>query len=126
MAYQLASYTDAYGTTHDAAYLRITKVDVQHKAAQAVVSFEVYASKAAADGGSQPLTRDGYGFADETASTSSSSSSTLYSANFATALGTDPSGTQPTEVNDILQCQAYLALKNHPSLTTLLSGATVV
>jgi hypothetical protein len=129
MAYQLASYTDAYGTTHDAAYLRITKVDVHHKAAQAVVSFEVYASKTAAeDGSSQPLKSDGYAFVDgETSSTSSSSStSTLYSANFATTLGTDPSGTQPTDVNDILQCQAYLALKNHPSLTTLLSGATVV
>lgn len=132
MAYQLASYTDAYGTTHDAAYLRVTKVEVHHKAAQAVVSFEVYASKTAAeDGSSQPLKSDGYAFVDgETSSTSSSSSSsstsTLYTSNFATTLGTDPSGTQPTDVNDILQCQAYLALKNHPSLTTLLSGATVV
>jgi len=110
--------------THDAAYLRVTKVDVHHKAAQAVVSFEVYASKTAAeDGSSQPLKSAVYVFADET---TSSSTSTLYISNFATTLGTDPSGTQPTDVNDILQCQAYLALKNHPSLTTLLSGATVV
>jgi hypothetical protein len=104
MAYQLASYTDAYGTTHDAAYLRVTKVEIHHKAAQAAVSFEVYASKTAAeDGSSQPLKSAVYVFADET---TSSSTSTLYTS--------------------ILQCQAYLALKNHPSLTTLLSGATVV
>lgn len=137
MGYQLASYTDEFGTAHSAAYLRITSVEVQHKAKAAVVEYEIYSSAAAAtDGTSQPLKRDGYAFTDEAVSTSSSSStslssttssssSTLYTANFATTLGTDPSGTQPTDVNDILQCQAYLALEKHPALTTLLSGATV-
>ena len=138
MGYQLASYTDEFGTAHSAAYLRVTSVEVQHKAKTAVVEFEIYSSAAAAtDGASQPLKRDGYAFTDTASSsssssssststtTASSSSSTLYTSNFATTLGTDPTGTQPTDVNDILQCQAYLALRNHPTLTTLLSGATV-
>jgi hypothetical protein len=115
MCYQLASYTTNSGIVLTAAYLRIVNVQVQHCNASAIVSFEIYANEATATAGDEPVKKDGYSF-----------EGTLYTANFATTLGTDPSGTQPTCVNDIIQCQAYLALKNHPSLTTLLTGATAV
>lgn len=121
MAYQLASYTTSSGITLTDAYLRITSVNVQHAAKEAIVSYSIFASKAAATAGSDPVKTDGYSFYD-----SSDGNTLLYTNNFACALGTDPSGTQPTTVNNIAQTQAYLALKNHPSLTTLLTGATAV
>jgi hypothetical protein len=122
MAYQLSNYKDEFGTTHSAAYLRITDVQILHRKQQAIVSFEIYADAASADDGSSlPLKSDGYVFADN-----STSGTTLYTSSFVTTLGTDPLGTQPTIVNNIIQCQSYLAMKNHPSLTSLLAGATAV
>lgn len=115
MAYQLASYTTDSGIALTDAYLKIINVQMQHYNACAIVSYEIYANEAASSAGYVPVKKDGYSF-----------DGTLYTTNFATALGTDPSGTQPTCVNDIIQCQAYLALKNHPSLTALLRGATAV
>jgi hypothetical protein len=119
MSYQLASFTTSSGIDLTSAYLRITNVQIEHKNKQAIVSYKIYATKAAYTAGSDPVSSNGYVFDDTT-------SSNLFTNNFACALGTDPLGTQPTDVHDILQCQAYLALKNHPSLTTLLTGATAV
>ena len=119
MAYQLASFTTSSGIALTSAYLRITNVQIQHKDKIVVVSYRIYATKAAYTAGSDPVHSDGYAFSDD-------GTSTLFTSNFACVLGTDPLGTQPTDVHDILQCQAYLAMKNHPSLTTLLTGATAV
>lgn len=85
------------------------------------MSFSIFASAAAATAGNEPVKQNAYEFYD-----SSDGNTKLYTPNFAAIPGTDPLGTQATDVNDILQCQAYLALKNHPSLTALLAGATAV
>ena len=86
------------------------------------MSYAIYATATTAeDGKSLPLANASCAFYD-----SSDGNTLLYTNNFVCALGTDPLGTQPTNINDMLTMQAYLALKNHSSMTTLLSGATAV
>ena len=116
MAYQLTSIVDKFGTTHSGAYLRITSVEVRHHIEAAVVSYEIYESASSASSGSyQPLQTGVATFTGDT-----------YSSTFGSSLGTDPLGTQPTNVNDIVQCQAYLAMKSDSECESLLSGATAV
>ena len=115
MAYQLANYTTDSGITLTAAYLRITNVQIQKDSLSARVSCEIYADQAASAAEKTVVATGEYTFLDA-----------IYTANFDCVPGTDPSGTQPTTVDGILQTQAYLALKNHPSLTTILAGATSV
>jgi hypothetical protein len=122
MAYQLSGYTDVYGVAQSAAYLRVTSTNIEHRLKQTIVSYAIYATATTADDGkSLPLASASCTFYD-----SSDGNTLLYTNNFVCALGTDPFGTQPTNVNDMLTMQAYLALKNHSSMTTLLSGATAV
>jgi len=122
MAYQLSGYTDVYGVAQSAAYLRVTATSIEHKQKQAVVSYSIYSTSTTAnDGKSLPLSSASCTFYD-----SSDGKTLLYTDNFVCALGTDPLGTQPTNINDIVTAQAYLSLKNHSSMTTLLSGATAV
>jgi hypothetical protein len=120
MAYQLSGYTTSSGIALTAAYLRITNVIVEHATKQAVVSYSIYATAATATAGNDAVASGTCSFYD-----SSDGNTLLYTDNFATALGTDPSGTQPTKVTDMAQMQAYLALKSHSSMTTLLTGAVV-
>jgi hypothetical protein len=96
-------------------------VNVEHASKQAVVNYAIYATAEAAAAKKDAVESGSCSFYD-----SSDGNDLLYSNNFACALGTDPAGTQPTKVTDIAQCQAYLALKNHSSMTTLLTGATAV
>ena len=121
MAYQLANYTTDSGIALTAAYLRITNVAIEHSAKQAVVSYAIYATAATATAGNNAVATGIASFYD-----SSDGNTPLYTNNFACAPGADPSGVQPTTVKDIAQMQAYLALKNHSSMTTLLTGATAV
>ena len=114
MAYQLPTYTTESGITVTDAYLRVIDVRVEHVEATATVAYSIFVSQAAADAGTAPIHSEGYAF-----------DSTLYAPTFAAALGTSPL-TVPTTVDDILWTQAYLAMKQHPSLTTLLTGATAV
>ena len=70
MAYLLPNYVDSFGTMHEAAYLRITDVQVSHTRKTAVVNFAVYASAATAkDGKSIPIGTNGFAFVDEGEST---------------------------------------------------------
>lgn len=121
MAYQLSGYTASSGIALGTAYLRVTGVDVEHAAKRVQVNYAIYATADTAAAKNDSVATGVCSFYD-----SSDGNDLLYTDNFACALGTDPLGTQPTDVHDILQCQAYLALKNHPSLTTLLTGATAV
>ena len=121
MAYQLSKYQTSSGIALDAAYLRITGVDVQHAAKQVVVDYAIFATAATATAGDNAVATGTASFYD-----SSDGNTPLYTNNFACALGTDPFGTQPTIVTDMPQMQAYLALKNHSSMTTLLTDAIAV
>jgi hypothetical protein len=114
MAYQLPSYTTDAGLTATNAYLRITNVSIAHVSQTAVVSFAIYVSETAAANGKQPIKTDGYAF-----------DSTLFSSTFGSITGTSPL-TAPTTVKDILWTEAYLAMLQSSSLTTLLTGATAV
>jgi hypothetical protein len=121
MAYQLHGYTTSSGIALSAAYLRVTGVNIEHAEKRAVVNYSIYANSSAATAGDDSVATGTASFYD-----SSDGNTPLYTDNFACALGTDPFGTQPTIVTDMAQMQAYLALKNHSSMTTLLADAIAV
>ena|SRR6266702_5399187 len=114
MAYQLANYTTDSGISLTTAYLRISSVQLQHETKYALVECSIFSSQDAASASKAAIANPRFEFRED-----------LYSENFSVAPGASPL-TQASTVEDISQTQAYLALKNHPSLTTLLTGATAV
>jgi hypothetical protein len=122
MAYLLASYTDSYGTTFsNSAYLRITDVQVKRHEQDAIVLYEVYASSNIAESGNySPIYKDGHVFFSDT------STGNLYSDCFGIVSEASSANVTANTVQDILQCQAYIGLKSHPSTSNLLANATIV
>jgi hypothetical protein len=122
MAYLLASYNDNYGTTFsNSAYLRITDVQVKRHEQDAVVLYEVYASSNIAESGNySPIYKDGHVFFSDT------STGNLYSDCFATGSEASSANVTANTVQDILQCQAYIGLKSHPSTANLVANATII